>query len=213
TTPTSSGPAVAIVVSPKQLSIHAGWYGELIDTARDQHGAFVTRVATWRSSNPAVVIVKDTGVVYGNAPGTAFVYASLDGHTDSATVTVTAAHARTTPTDTAHADSATTTFDLTYIVNGAASVSDTTTTTPVAGAVVALSRVIGVNGDTLSSSDTATQAITDASGAATFTGLKGGAYHVVITPPAGSPYRAATGGFGPPISSDVTIHATLTRTP
>jgi Bacterial Ig-like domain (group 2). len=190
----SNGPVASVRVLPQQLQLSVGNYALLSAAAFDANGSLVAKkTITWRSANASIVIASDSGIVYGKAVGTTKVYATIEGHTDSATVTVDSAAPAPTP-----APQPVASFNLEVIVVGAVSGSDTSKTEPVPGAVVKLSRIGGVQGDTLSQSVDAGSAVADANGAVSFTSLTGGSYSVSITPPAGSRFAPVTTGFGPP---------------
>jgi hypothetical protein len=186
--------------------IPLGYYMELSAIALDANGARVaTKPATWRSADANIVIASDTGVMYGKTLGTTRVYATIDGHTDSATVTVVPALPNQPPPPVVAS------FDLNAVIFGMLPGSDTSKSEPIAGAVVRLSRVGGVTGDTLSQPVDAGSAVTDANGAVSFKALPGGSYAVNITPPAGSPYAALTTGFAPPRTSPMQLQFKLSR--
>jgi hypothetical protein len=186
--------------------IPLGYYMELGLIALDAKGAQVsTKAATWRSADANIVIASDTGVIYGKALGTTKVFATIQGHTDSATVTVVPSLPTQPPPPVVAS------FDLNAVIRGMLPGSDTSKAEPIAGAVVRLSRVGGVTGDTLSQPIDAGSAVADANGAVSFTSLPGGSYAVNITPPAGSPYAALTTGFAPPRTSPMQLQFKLSR--
>jgi hypothetical protein len=206
TPPTSNGPVVSVRVVPAQANIPLGYYMELGLVALDAKGAQVsTKAATWRSADPNIVIASDTGVMYGKALGTTKVFATLEGHTDSATVTVVPAPSNQPPPPVLAS------FDLNATILGMLPGSDTSKSEPIVGAVVRLSRVGGVTGDTLSQPIDAGSAVADANGAVSFKSLPGGSYAVSITPPAGSPYAALMTGFAPPRTSPMQLQFKLSR--
>ena len=81
-------PVSSITLVPNALAVFAGATGQLVATMRDDHGNIVAATATWRSSNDAIASVSDAGMVSGKTAGSAFVYATVDGVTDSAAVLV-----------------------------------------------------------------------------------------------------------------------------
>jgi len=83
---TTGGTAITLAVSPRMLTMTVGATGQLV--AVDPNGTIITSQVTWRSSNAAIAGVGDPGVVTGKSAGTAFVYATFGGHTDSVTVAV-----------------------------------------------------------------------------------------------------------------------------
>lgn len=207
--PTSNGPVASVRVTPQQLTVAVGATVFVSAVALDANGVRVlTQPATWRSGDANVVAVSDTGALYGKAIGTTKVYATIDGHTDSATVTVTTA----LPSQPPSPSPAVASFDLDAVVLGIVpGGADTTKTEAVPGATVKLARIGTVSGDTLSQAIDAGSAVADANGAVSFKGLAGGSYSVIITPPSGSPYQPVTTGFGPPRSSTVKLQFKLFR--
>jgi hypothetical protein len=163
--------------------------------------------ATWRSSNPDVLIASDSGVFYAKAIGSARVYGTIEGYVDSSSVTVIARR----DSSVAPQQPAVSSFDLTATVLGALQGPDTSRTETVAGASVRLTRVMGVQGDTLKSPVDAGSAVSDANGVVTFKGLAGGGYTMDITPTAGSPYASVRTGFGPPRVTDMRVRIVLMR--
>lgn len=202
---TSAGAVASVQVFPQQATITVGGYFTFSARPLDAKGALVANtVATWTSSNSAIVIPSDTGLVYGKSLGTAKVYAAIDGHVDSATVTVVAA-----PTPPPPPPPAVSSFDLQVMVGRRVPGADTSHVAPIAGVAVKLTRTGGVTGDTLATSVDAGSATTDAAGVARFKGLTGGSYSVDVTPPAGSSYAAAHLGFAPPRSTTLAIDVAL----
>ncbi len=214
-TPTSNRPVATVVVSPQQLSLTVGHYGQVSATPRDAQGVIVAgKRATWSSSNAAIVVVSDTGVIYAKATGTAKVYGTIDGYKDSATVVVAAAPTvvdtvRTTPPDSNRVAS----FNLTLDVQGALPGSDTTKTQPLAGVTVTVTRIMGIKGDSLNPGIVAATLTTDANGAASAKDLPGGFYQFIATPAAGSGYLKSSFGIGAPTMAEVKVRFTLLRAP
>ena len=206
----SNGPVVSVQVSPQQMTLPKGFYRELIATALDAHGARVDHKATWRSSDASIVdmqIAGDSGVAFGKALGTAKVYATVDGHTDSATVTVIDAPPQTPPPS---PEPGVAQFNFAVIVSGSLGIGqDTSKTELVPGATVKLTRTTGVSGDTLAAPIDAGSAVTDANGVASFSALAGGSYEIEITPPTDSPWSPLSVGIGPPHVTDVRSGYTL----
>jgi hypothetical protein len=209
--PVSTGVVASVKVEPSLPTVQVGWYLDMIATAYDANGVRVTgKVATWRVADANILTLSDTGSARAIATGVTKIYGTIDGHTDSATVTVIPAVIGAPPVTTPPPSSpAVASFDLTVKVSGAVVGADTSKVERVAGATVILTRVGGTHGDTLSLSVPAGSAVTDANGVATFTALDGGAYTVNITPPAGSTYESLGGGFGPPSMKNASVAFTL----
>lgn len=208
TEPTSNNPVVTVTLSPTSLSIPAGYYGRIDAAGRDAAGVRVAnKIATWTSDDPSIVAAGDTGVFLGKAVGTTIVRATIDGHTASASVTVTPSVIAPPPTSTPGVSQ----FDLTATVVGALAGTDTSQTQPVSGATVHLTRTGGVSGDTLATAIDAGSGVTDAQGVISFKGLAGGWYTVDVTPPSGSPYTSMHAGFGAPHVTDFRVHFNLSR--
>lgn len=197
---TSSGAVASVVVSPHSVSIAQGSYAVLVAEAYDSKGLRVNvdlRKVSWRSSNTGVVSTPgDTGSIRGVSQGTAKIYATLEGHTDSAVVVVGPPQSSPPPSPTPDSVHAVAQFDLTAIVYGRLPGADTSKTEIVAGATIKLRRTTDANGNTLTMPVDAGSAVTDATGTASFHALSGGAYLFEITPPGGSPYQAVSGGLG-----------------
>ena len=84
-------PTVAsVTVEPDPVSVADGDTTRLTATVLDADGNELTRTVTWSSSSAAVATVNTTGLVTGEAAGTAFIRAEVEGVRDSAAVTVTA---------------------------------------------------------------------------------------------------------------------------
>jgi MYXO-CTERM domain-containing protein len=102
-----------VSVSPAQTTVAAGGSVPLRATATDAAGNAVSGIAFgWSSSNPAVAVVSEVGLVTGVSPGTAQITATAGGRSGSMTVTVVAAS---------------------YVITGKVATSDGT---PIAGATV-----------------------------------------------------------------------------
>jgi hypothetical protein len=206
---TSNGPVASVTLTPKTLSLALGYFGSLHVELRDAAGATVFKKVAWRSSDPAIVnIASDTGVFYAKALGTAKIYATVDGHSDSATVTVIPAPPPPPPPPPVVGIAE---FNMTVVAMGVIPGTDTSRVERVPGATVTLTRVGGVAGDTLSNPVSAGSAVTDANGEAKFAKLAGGSYTMRVTPPAGSAYAESQTGIGPPQRSDITVHVSLRR--
>ncbi len=84
-------PVASVAVSPHSASVVTNGTVQLSVTLRDASGNVLTgRTITWSSSDSATATVNGTGLVTGATPGTAEIYATSEGHSDSSTVTVTA---------------------------------------------------------------------------------------------------------------------------
>ena len=85
-------PAIAsVAIQPRGATIQRGGTVQLSATLTDESGATVTdRLPTWTSTNSAVAVVSAGGLVTGIAPGSANVASSLDGKSDTASITVVA---------------------------------------------------------------------------------------------------------------------------
>lgn len=210
TSPTVAGPVASVRITPAQATIPKGYSVAFQAIALDANGVRVaTKPATWRSGDVNIAVISDTGVnVLGKGLGTTKVYATIDGRTDSAVVTVVSAPA---PIPTPAPAPALASFDLSATILGMLAGTDTSKSEPIAGAVVRLTRVGSVTGDTLNPSIDAGSAVTDASGAVSLKGLTGGSYSVIVTPPAGSPYAVTMTGFAPPRSSPYQLQLKLAR--
>lgn len=207
--PTSNEPVATVELSPKTLTLSIGYYGHIDAIARDANGVRVAnKKATWTSDDASIVVASDTGVMYGKAIGSTTARATIDGHTASASITVSAAPPRP-PAPTPVPGVAK--FNLTATVVGFAVGPDTSHTDPVAGAIVHLMRVTGASYDTLATPVDAGTATSDAHGSISFANLDGGGYTFSITPPAGSPYRSVSGGFGPPQVTDFRLNLSVPR--
>jgi hypothetical protein len=208
---TSNGPVASVTLDPHSVSLPLGYYAALRATARDAAGVRVIKAASWRSSDASVAIASDTGVVYARALGTAKIYATVDGHTDSATVTVTPAPPPPPPPNPPTPVQGVAEFNMTVVAMGAISGTDTTHTERIAGASVTLMRIGGVSGDSLATPVSAGSAVTNANGEARFTRLAGGSYTIRVTPPASSAYAETLTGIGAPTLNDISVHVTLRR--
>jgi len=206
TTPTSNGPVASFSVSPHEAILPLGYYASISAIARDAAGVRVIKAIAWRSSNTAVVLASDTGIVYGKALGTAKIYASVDGFIDSTTVTVVPA-----PTAPPSLPAPVPNFALKVVALGAIVGADTSRAERVSGATVTVVRTNGVTGDTLATPQTLGTGTTDANGEAKFTQLPAGFYTIRVAPPAGSPYTAAQTSIYPPRSDDIFVTVTMRR--
>lgn len=86
----SSGTVSRVDVTPSSVSLSVGHTVQLTARAYDANGVEITgKTATWSSSSPSVATVNTSGVVTGNAAGSATVYAGIDGVYGSASISVT----------------------------------------------------------------------------------------------------------------------------
>ncbi|MGD2135222.1 MAG: Ig-like domain-containing protein [Gemmatimonadales bacterium] len=80
----------AVAVTPATASVLEGFTEQLSASAEDARGNGVAGAAvTWQSSDPSVAAVDGSGLVTGEAPGSATVTATADGESGSADITVT----------------------------------------------------------------------------------------------------------------------------
>jgi hypothetical protein len=203
-----NGPVASVTIDSPTVAviIPAGFLARFHATARNAGGHIVAKPISWRSSDTTVAIATDTGVVFAVAVGTAKIYASVDGHADSATVTVIPAPPPPPPPPGPVAE-----FNMTVVAMGAIPGTDTSRTERIAGATVTLMRIGGISGDTLTTPVNAGSAVTDANGEARFIKLVGGSYSIRVTPPATSAFAETLTGIGPPTLNDITVHVTLQR--
>lgn len=83
-------PVASVAVAPSPTSVEAGSTRQLTTTLRDAGGAVLSgRAIAWASSNNGIATVSASGLVTGNAAGTASITATSEGQSGSATVTVT----------------------------------------------------------------------------------------------------------------------------
>jgi uncharacterized protein YjdB len=82
-------PVVSVAVAPNAPNVTVGQTVQLSVTAQGPNNQELTgRTASWSSGAPSVASVSQTGVVSGLAPGTAIIFANVEGVVGSATVTV-----------------------------------------------------------------------------------------------------------------------------
>lgn len=86
---------------------------------------------------------------------------------------------------------------------------DTTNAQPVPGVNITLTRLTGLNGETLNPPESHGSIVTDASGQAIKDQLPGGSYRVTATPPAGSTHTAMSFVFAAPEQAAVHFHILL----
>ena len=89
---TTSDPATprvaSLEISPSTLTLNAGDSGQLTAIVRDAAGHAVTGAITWASSDSAVALVDQSGLVTGRAEGTVDVTASSQGTSGTGSVRV-----------------------------------------------------------------------------------------------------------------------------
>jgi uncharacterized protein YjdB len=84
-------PAATITVEPRTASVQTNDTTRLRATARGANGQILVKTFTWSSHNAGVASVDPGGLVRGgNAAGTVFIVATVDGVRDSAQIQVTA---------------------------------------------------------------------------------------------------------------------------
>ena len=82
-------PVAAVVITPSAPNVVVGGTVALTATAQSASGqALGPRPTTWTSGAPSIAAVSPTGVVTGVSPGTAVVFASIEGVIGTTTVTV-----------------------------------------------------------------------------------------------------------------------------
>ena len=82
-------PVATVEVTPPQSNIIIGQQATLVAIARDGRGAVLTgRTVQWTSGAPSVATVSSSGVVSGLGAGTAVMFATVEGRSGSAAVTV-----------------------------------------------------------------------------------------------------------------------------
>jgi uncharacterized protein YjdB len=82
-------PVDAVTIDPASVTLIVGQTATLSATALSATGAVLTgRTVTWTSGTPAVASVSPSGVVSGVSPGSAVIFASIEGVVSSVTVTV-----------------------------------------------------------------------------------------------------------------------------
>ena len=85
-----SAGVASVTVDPPSASVLVGGTAQLGATVRDAEGGVITdRPPLWSSGNSGVATVDQSGLVRGVSPGTTTIVAARDGHTGSATITVT----------------------------------------------------------------------------------------------------------------------------
>jgi uncharacterized protein YjdB len=82
-------PVASVVISPDQPNVTVGQTVQLDATARGANNQILTgRTVAWSSGAPSIATVSPAGTVAGIAPGTAIIFANIDGVVGTATVTV-----------------------------------------------------------------------------------------------------------------------------
>jgi len=86
-------PVASVAVSPASASIQLGETVQLIATPQDANGnALSGRTMTWSSNNTTVATVSSSGLVTGQAAGSATITATSEGQSGTAALTITAAN-------------------------------------------------------------------------------------------------------------------------
>ena len=86
-------PVASVAVSPASASIQLGETVQLIATPKDANGnALSGRTMTWSSNNTTVATVSSSGLVTGQAAGSATITATSEGQSGTAALTITAAN-------------------------------------------------------------------------------------------------------------------------
>ena len=84
-------PVATVTVTPSTSTIQPGQTVQLTATARDASGnALSGRVITWQTSNPSAATVSSSGLVTGQAPGSAMISATSEGRSGTSAITVSA---------------------------------------------------------------------------------------------------------------------------
>lgn len=82
-------PVASVTITPNPADVGMGASAQLNTTVRTTAGTVVTgRAIAWRSLDSSIVTVDSTGTIRGAAIGTSRVVATVEGKSDSATVTV-----------------------------------------------------------------------------------------------------------------------------
>ena len=82
-------PVSAVEVTPAESNLTIGQQAALVATPRDARGAVLTgRPVAWTSGAPSVATVSSAGTVTAVGAGTAVIFATIEGRTGSANVTV-----------------------------------------------------------------------------------------------------------------------------
>ena len=180
--PTSAGPVAGVTLTVHALSVRLGGIAQLLALPRDANGVWIPgKHVTYTSNNPSIVTAADSGILFAKALGTAWVYASVDGKSDSASITVIPGP-----------DTLVTGYNLTLKIVGGISGADSSHIQVVPGATVTLTRYADVHGDSTSGVLQVGMALTDSAGTVSFRNVPNGYVGVVIVPPASSPYHRFT---------------------
>jgi Bacterial Ig-like domain (group 2) len=196
--PTGTVDSVSVV--PASLTLLRGNYAALRVQGVSRDGTWLAdQPATWKSSSPDVVAARDTGIVQGLAVGTAFVTATINGHSAFARVSVVAASAGAPPPPPPPPPPVVK-FTLIAVVSGVlpATASDTGGLGPVAGAKVDVYYSASAMADSLDKRTLVTTGTTDATGAMTVPDLPTGWYRLKVAAPSGSPWLDGETLLAPP---------------
>jgi hypothetical protein len=205
-TPPATGPVASVRIAPTSISVALGNYVPLTASALNAKGEVLTgKKFTWRSDDPSIVAVSDTGLLRAQALGSTTVHAAVDGKEAAATVTV----VRDDPNLPPVIDK----FTVHGSVIGVPASGDTTlaqwAATPIAGATVKVYQYATAKGDTLATPVLYATVTSDAEGKFTLPDVPSAYYTVQGTPPAGSPWQNGTTSFGPQRGPSVYISVPL----
>lgn len=199
TGPTSAGAVAGVTLTIHALTVRLGGYAQLLALPRDANGVWIPgKHVTYTSGNSAIVTAADSGIIFAKALGTVWVYASVDGKSDSASIAVIpASDTALTPQPVPPPA-----YDLSMTVVGGIAGADSSHAQVVPGATVTLTRYADVRGDSTSGPVAAGMVLTDANGKASVKAVPNGYVSVVVTPPVGSVYHRFTFTLRPqPVTS------------
>jgi len=109
--PPPSAAVASVVVSPKPLTLVEGSFTTLAAVTKDANGGTLEgRAIVWGTTDADVVTVSAQGVVVARATGTAYVHATSEGKSDTASVTVYTATPTPGPVASLELDAATATL-------------------------------------------------------------------------------------------------------
>jgi hypothetical protein len=234
TPPGPQGPAVALRLYPRTLTVAVGrtaWISAQLLDAAGRPTPTQGRAASWRIGNAGLARLafaspaSDTAIqatLAGVAPGTTWLHAAVDGWRDSVALTVLPGRDSVPRSDTLPGPVLPARFTLTTVVlapgtPAGATPRDTAPGVRLAGARVEVYRVVrGAStspADSLGTPTLVGTATTDAQGQAAFRDLASGFHRVRVVPPAGSGLASALTEFGPPRDAELRIGISLVRAP